>query len=471
MNDTRYPILKAEEIKTATDGVLIRGNSEGVFEGLSANSGDITGGNLFVPLRGERFDGHDFIPDAVKNGASGILVQRGYEEIVEKIPEGISVILVDDTLRALGDIAHLWRSKFKINVVAVTGSSGKTTTKEMIATVAGLYGNPLKSRGNYNNLVGLPLSLLELKPEHEMAVIEMGTNRRGEIERLTKIAEPDIGVITNIGPAHLEGFGSVDVVMEEKGDLFFNMRSNGVAVINRDDKFSRILADRWMGRNIGFGINENAFVRAERIFMRGERGVSFTLEVGGTGKGVDMTVVGRHNIYNALACTAACLAMGLEYDLICEGLSAFRQIQGRMGVYRLKSGGTVIDDTYNANPASVIEALRTLNDLKGKNESVVIFGDMLELGENTEKLHEEIGKAMADTGAGTLFLKGDFAESVARGATNRGIGADHIHFVDTPDEIMKTLRSLLREGDWILVKGSRKMKMEEFVRAIIEEFD
>ena len=471
MKDTKSPVLKVEEIIAATEGTLVGGNPDCVFEGLSTNSRDVIKGNLFIPLTGERFDGHDFISDAVRNGASGLLVRRGKKEVTRKVPDNISVVLVDDTLHALGDIASLWRNKFTIPVVAVTGSSGKTTTKEMIATVAGLSGTVLKSRGNYNNLVGLPLSLLELNLGHEMAIIEMGTSRRGEIERLTAIAEPDIGVITNIGPAHLEGFGSVDVVMEEKGDLFFNMKDNGVAVINRDDGFSRILADRWMGRNISFGIDENAFVRAERIFMRGERGVSFTLEIGGTGKGIDMTIVGRHNIYNALACAAACQAMDIGYDLICEGLSAFRQIQGRMDVHRLKSGGIIIDDTYNANPASAMEALKALSDLKGSNESIVIFGDMLELGKEAERLHEKIGKAIADTGAGNIFLKGGFSGAVARGAIEGGLREDHIYFAETPDRIMETLRLLLREGDWILVKGSRGMKMEEFVQAIIEEFD
>ncbi|MBW2595025.1 MAG: UDP-N-acetylmuramoyl-tripeptide--D-alanyl-D-alanine ligase [Deltaproteobacteria bacterium] len=470
LKDMKSPVLKTEEIIAATGGTLVRGNPAGAFEGLSTDSRAVIKGNFFIPLTGERFKGHDFIPDAVKNGASGLLIQRRAEGIQESVPGDVSVVLVDDTLRALGDIANLWRRKFTIPVVAVTGSSGKTTTKEMIAMVAGLSGNVLKSRGNYNNLVGLPLSLLEMNAEHEIAVVEMGTSRRGEIERLTTIAEPDIGVITNIGPAHLEGFGSVDAVMEEKGDLFFNMRDDGLAIINRDDEFSRILADRWTGRNISFGIDENAFVRAERIFMRGERGVSFTLKMGGTGKGVDMTVVGRHNIYNALACAAACRAMDIEYDLICDGLSAFRQIQGRMDVHRLRRGGSVIDDTYNANPASVIEALKTLSNLKGNNESIVIFGDMLELGEEAERLHEEIGRAMADTGVGSIFLRGDFSGSVARGAIEEGFREDHIHFVETPEMVMGALHSLLREGDWILVKGSRSMKMEEFLHAIVEEF-
>ncbi len=464
-------VLKAEEILSAAKGTLIKGNPEGMFEGLATDSRKVIKGNLFIPLIGDHFDGHGFVPDAIQKGAGGLLVQKGEEEVIAKVSGDLPVILVDDTLCALGDIANLWRKKYTIPVIAITGSSGKTTTKEMIATVAGLSKNVLKSRGNYNNLVGLPLSLLEMNSEHEVAVVEMGANRTGEIERLTRIAEPDVGVITNIGLAHLEGFGSMDAVMEEKGTLFSNMKSTGIAVINRDDRFSRKLADRWMGRNIGFGIDENAFVRAERIFMRGEEGVSFTLEVGGVGRGIDMTVVGRHNIYNAMACTAACLAMDLEYDLICEGLSAFRQIQGRMNIQRLTTGITVIDDTYNANPTSVIESLNTLKDLKGNNESIIIFGDMLELGESAERLHEDVGRAMADTDAGRIFLRGDFSESVAKGATERGFKEEHIYLVTSPEEIMKPLHSLLRAGDWILVKGSRGMRMERFLHAIMEEFN
>ncbi|MEA2014463.1 MAG: UDP-N-acetylmuramoyl-tripeptide--D-alanyl-D-alanine ligase [Thermodesulfobacteriota bacterium] len=466
----KSPVLQMGEVIAATKGTLIRGNPEGVFEGLCTNSRKVIGGNLFIPLAGKRFDGHNFIEDAVNNGATGLFVQAGSEEIIERVASGVSVILVDDTLHALGDIANLWRNKFTNPVVAVTGSSGKTTTKEMIATVCGLSGDVLKSRGNYNNLVGLPLSLLDLSSRHKMAVVEMGSSMRGEIKRLATVAEPDIGVITNTGSAHLEGFGSVDAIMEEKGEIFFNMRDNGTAIINRDDEGSRILADRWMGRNISFGIDENAFVRAERIFMRGERGISFTLKIGETGKGIDMTVVGRHNIYNALACAAACFAMDIDYDLICEGLSAFRQIQGRMNIHTLKIGGIVIDDTYNANPDSTMEALKTLNDLKGKNESIVIVGDMLELGEKAEELHEEIGRAMADTGVGNIFLRGDFAGAVARGAIEKGFSEDHIYFAETPGRMMGTLHSLLREGDCILIKGSRDMKMENFLLAIIEEF-
>jgi len=466
----KTPRLKTSEVIAATGGTLVRGNPDGVFAGVSSDSREVAEGALFIPLTGERFEGHDFIPAAVEKGAAGVLVQRGKEKVPDTAFGGAAVILVDDTLRALGDIAHWWRSGFSIPIVAVTGSSGKTTTKEMIATVAERCGTVLKSKGNYNNLIGLPLTLLKLNTEHAMAVVEMGTNRKGEIGRLAAIADHDIGVITNIGPAHLEGFGSLNAVMEEKGGIVLCMKDSGVAVINRDDPFSVIIGDRWRGRNISFGIEGNAFVRAERIFMRGERGVSFTLTMGGIGRGIDMTIVGRHNIYNALACAAACRGMDIPYDLICEGLSVFRQIPGRMEIHRLKGGGTVIDDTYNANPASVIEALKTLSDLKGKGESVVILGDMLELGEHAVTLHEEVGRAIADSGVGTIILKGDFSEAVAKGAVERGLGEDRIHFVETPDRIIDTLRPLVREGNWILVKGSRGMKMEEFLNVILEEF-
>lgn len=470
MKEKTVPILKTKDVVQATGGTLLRGDPDRVFEGVSTDSRDVMGGNLFIPLTGERFDGHDFIPTAAGNGAAGILIQRGSAERAGQIADDIIVIIVDDTLHALGAIANLWRNRFAIPVVGVTGSSGKTTTKEMIAAVAGRVGAVHKNRGNYNNLVGLPLTLFELNDEHEIAIVELGTNQRGEIARLAAIAKPDIGVITNIGPAHLEGFGSLQVVMEEKGDLFANMKGQGTAIFNRDDPFSRTLADRWGGKNIGFGIKENAFVRAERIFMRGERGVSFTLNMGGTSKGIDMTIVGRHNIYNALACAAACWALGISYDLICEGLSAFRQIPSRMELHRLKSGGTVIDDTYNANPASVMAALETLHDLKGKNESVVILGDMLELGDEAERMHEEIGRAIAETEVGTLFLKGNFAEAVTRGALERGFDREHIYPAEAPGMIMDRFPSLVREGDWILIKGSRRMRMEEFLHAILETF-
>ena len=276
----------------------------------------------------------------------------------------------------------------------------------MIASIAGLSMNILKSPGNFNNLIGLPLTLLEMNSDHEVAVLEMGTNRKGEIARLTEIARPDVGVITNIGPAHLEGLKSLDGIREEKGDLFFNMEAGAVAIINCDDEAVRMVAKQRKGKSITFGMEKDSFVRAENIIKRGEKGVSFTLVMGKFKREIDMSTFGEHNIYNALAAAACSLALGIDHDVICEGLTSFRQIDGRMDLHRLKSGVYLIDDTYNANPASVKEALRSLRDLKGTNESMVILGDMLELGDQSEEIHEDVGRYLADTGV-TRFFSGE----------------------------------------------------------------
>jgi UDP-N-acetylmuramoyl-tripeptide--D-alanyl-D-alanine ligase len=466
----RSPSFSVEEVLRATGGTLIRGRPDLIFRGLSTDSRDTGSGNLFVPLTGERFDGHDFIAGAINGGAAGVLADRGRAEKMDRYAHDGVIILVDDTLRALGDIAQLWRRKFSIPVAAITGSSGKTTTKEMTAAIAGLSGKVLKSRGNFNNLVGLPLSLLEMEPYHKAAILEMGTNMKGEIKRLTEIAEPEIGVITNIGPVHLEGFGSLDSVMEEKGKLFSNMKKDGVAIINGDDERITALARNWKGEKITYGINGDALVKAENIVKKGRQGISFVLKIKGAGKMIEMSAPGNHNVYNALAAAATSLALGIENDLICRGLAEFRQIQGRMTIHGLKNGAYLIDDSYNANPDSMREALMTLRELKGKNKGIVVFGDMLELGDQSEKMHEEVGELIADTGISKIFLKGDFSRDVMKGLKKGEVKEDQIFFTESPEDMLASLRGYLDSGDWVLVKGSRKMNMERFVHSVMQEF-
>jgi len=373
-------------------------------------------------------------------------------------------------LKALGDIAHFWRKKFELPIIAVTGSSGKTTTKEMIAGVVGTTKRTLKSRGNFNNLVGLPLTLLEINANHEAAIVEMGTNSSGEIGRLTRIAMPDVGLITNIGPAHLEGLKSMDVVREEKWDLFNNMGNRGTAIINNDDDSLRELAGRWEGEAVTFGIKNDADVRAERISKHERMGTKFTLTIGGISRELTMSTSGEHNIYNALAAAASSCAVGTEHNLICEGLQSFKPISGRMEILKLKNGAFLINDTYNANPTSVSVALKTLKDLKERGESTVILGDMLELGVWAEEMHQDIGRLIADTGVDTIFLRGKFSRSVAEGAVRRGLKSNQIYFPETTEEIATHLRQHLKKGDWVLVKGSRNMKMEEIIQELTGVF-
>jgi UDP-N-acetylmuramoyl-tripeptide--D-alanyl-D-alanine ligase len=461
------PRFSTDDVLKATGGSLVRPGRSALFEGVSTDTRTIAPASLFVPLAGARFDGHDYIGQAAGAGAAGVLVQRGREGLLEKIAGEATVISVEDTLTALGDLARFWRARFSIPVVAVTGSSGKTTTKEMTAAILGREKHLLKNVGNLNNLVGLPLTLFQMNEAHEVAVLEMGTNRRGEIARLTEIAGPTVGVITNVGPAHLEGLKSLETIRKEKGDLFRVMNNRGTAVINLDDEALAPWAEKWKGEKITFAIEADADVTASRIAHEGEKGTIFRLLMDGASREILLPVLGFHNVSNALAAAAASSAAGADFDAICQGLMAFKPVGGRMEVYRLKNGGTLIDDTYNANPASVAVALKTLQGLKGECRSTVILGDMLELGGEAEKYHEEIGRNLADTGVSKAYLRGDFAKVTAKGAMKRGMKGDQVLIDLSTEETVAHLKACLKAGDWVLVKGSRKMKMEEIVQAIL----
>jgi UDP-N-acetylmuramoyl-tripeptide--D-alanyl-D-alanine ligase len=468
--DLSIPELDGNEVLNATGGTLTGGRTETLFRGVSTDSRQILQGGLFIPLIGEKFDGHDFIATAVKDGASGFLVERGSEDKIRERFTDTTIIRVDDTLKALGDIAHFWRKKFRVIVVAITGSSGKTTTKEMLAGIAGLKKKIIKAQGNYNNLIGLPMTVLKINAQHELAILEMGTNTRGEIRRLTEIAEPDIGLITNIGPAHLEGFKSVETVREEKLDLFRNMPKAGVAIINLDDEKLLVTEKDWRGKRVTFGLRKDADVSAEGIETKGMKGLGFTIRMASFKQRITISTVGNHNIYNALAAAASSWALGIDFSTICQGLTAFQPISGRMEIHRLKNGAFIVNDTYNANPASFGEALKTLRDLKGNKKSTVIMGDMLELGDQAEIMHEGIGSLMADTGVDTIYLRGRLSPATAAGALKRKISKGQIVFFETPDEIIDRLASHVKRGDWILVKGSRQTRMEQSVEKIIEAF-
>lgn len=464
------PVFSLNEILKTTAGALISGIPETVFDGISTDSRLIKKGNLFVALKGDNFDGHDFLKAALKEGAAGILAQD--EEKISRLhaDKRFAVIKVADTLFALGELAHEWRKRFFIPVIGLTGSSGKTTTKEMIAAIIGRKRNILKTEGNLNNLIGLPQTIFRLTGEHELMILEMGTNTRGEIKRLTQIAAPDIGLITNIGPAHLAGFGSVDVVREEKGDLFLHMPSSGVAVINLDDKAVAAVSEKWMGRKVTFSMSPNADVTVKDIEKNGARGMSFKLVVDGDEQKVEIKIVGLHHVYNAMAAAAVAYAAGMDLRTTAEGLSAFRPFCGRMETRKLRNGAFLLDDSYNANPASVREALMTLKDLKMNHNAYVFLGDMLELGSQADEMHRKIGMLMATIGVNALFLQGDFSEVTAAGAIEGGMAGDNIFFISDDEKGVDYLKKHLKKGDWILVKGSRRMKMEKIAAQIIENF-
>jgi UDP-N-acetylmuramoyl-tripeptide--D-alanyl-D-alanine ligase len=470
LKDKVFTVMTIGEALRATGGCLIRGESERLFYGVSTDSRTLQEGNLFLCLRGENFDGHHFLAAAAVAGASGFVIQKDAGETLIGMQEKIPVILVEDTLKALGEIARFWRKKLNVPVIAITGSSGKTTTKEMTAGILGLTKKVLKTEGNFNNRVGLPMTLLKLTGQHDVAVVEMGTNMPGEIGCLTHIAEPSIGLITNIGAAHLERLKSLANIREEKGALFENMDRNGIAVINSDDKALALLGRRWQGKQITFGWKHRTDVSAREIRKTDPVGIAFQLRTGQADRHVRMHTSGEHNLYNALGAAAASLAFGVDIDSICQGLESFRGVSGRFEIQTLHNGVHVIDDTYNANPLSVREALKALKELRGSGNSAVILGDMLELGSKAGLWHRRIGRMIAETGVQSLLLMGDYRRDTAAGAMEKGMTEARILFCETPEQIQDYLQSSLEPGDWVLVKGSRKMKMERIVRMIMKTF-
>lgn len=446
-----------EMLARITASTLPDGGKGVQITGISTDSRNINPGEIFVPLRGERFDGHDYIIQAVRNGAAACLS----EEVIAGL--AVPVLLVKDSLRALGDIASAARLRLKGPLIAVTGSAGKTTTKEMLATVLSRTGSGLKTSGNFNNLIGLPLTLFGLKDEHTWAVLEMGASALGEIERLTEIAAPDMGVITNIGPAHLETLKGLDGVSRAKGELFAGLKG-GTAVVNLDDERVACLPIANGVRRVTYGLDERADVRAEEI-RDGRSHIGFRLLLPDKQHQIKLQTQGRHNVHNALAVAATCWALGIEGVDISRGLAEFVPVPGRMNIFPLPCGGELLDDSYNANPLSVSAALATLGEKGAKGRRVAVLGDMLELGDEEARFHFEIGRKAA-TSTDLLVAVGPLSKEIAKGARDAGLGGEMILELDDCDAAIVAVAELQRPGDQILVKGSREMRLDRLASAL-----
>jgi UDP-N-acetylmuramoyl-tripeptide--D-alanyl-D-alanine ligase len=444
------------EITLATGGRVI-GLAAGEVTAVSTDSRSITPGQLFVPLCGERFDGHTFIQEVARKGVTVILAEEQWLK-GHSVPDSITCIAVKNSLRALGDLAAEWRRRFDLTIIAVTGSNGKTTVKEMLGTILALTGPGLKTSGNLNNLIGLPRMLFQLRPEHRWAVLEMGMSEPGEIDRLAAIASPRVGIVLNALPAHLQSMGTVEAVAAAKGELLHRISDSGLAVVNADDSRVASLSQNASARRISFGIDRGE-VRAREIKPLGLEGQQFLLVTPHGEAAVHLRACGRHNVYNALAATAALLEK-VDLQTIVAGLEVFTPYSGRFRIERL-GGITLIDDSYNANPASTKAALETLNQIAAPGHRIAVLGDMLELGEHEAEAHCGVG-AVAGRTVDRLYLTGELmVKHTAEGALLSGMAAEAVFCCSGHREIAERLQQTITDGDVILFKGSRGMTMEK----------
>lgn len=437
------------------------------FTGVAIDSRADLRGALFVALQGERVDGHEFVLDAVGHGARGALVRRDWQA-PQALAAGAALVRVDDPLAALQSMARWWRARNNAQVIAITGSIGKTSTKEVIASVLSRRFSTLKSQGNLNNEIGLPLTLLNLQPGHEKAVLEMGAGYAlGELTLLCEIARPQIAVVTIVAPVHLERMGTLENIALNKSELVRALPASGTAVLNGDDPLVRAMKDVTEASVTFYGLDEGNDLRATDIVSHGLNGVHFTLTVKSTGDSwrVRLPLLGRHSVHTALAAAGAANAAGMGWDEIVAALQKL-DAQVRLLVVAGYNDSTLIDDTYNAAPESTVAALNLLGEMKGSK--VAVLGDMLELGSYTEEGHLKVARR-ASVAADRLVVVGSLGRLIGEEALRAGMPPHKVFFAADNAQVVEYLKRLLKPGDHVLVKGSRGLHMEEIIYGLKAE--
>lgn len=454
------------EVATITGGAIAAGKGDLRTEGVSTDSRTLLPASLFVALTGESFDGARFVGAAAAAGAGAAVVPRGFSPS-QPLPEGFGLVEVDDPLRALGALARTHRDRFReLRVGAVTGSNGKTTTKELAASILeAAFGRTLKTEGNLNNEVGLPLTLLQLDEGHRAACVELGMSHFGEIARLTATARPGAGLVTCAQGVHLEGLGSVEGVARAKGELFHGLGPEGVAVANADDPLTFAQAEGAGRRILSFG-RAGADVTLRRILSHDRSGLRFEVRLAGEDHAVRIPLVGLHNAMNACAAMALGLALGAAPSAILEGIGEARGFSRRLELKEAPGGITVLDDCYNGNPDSAEAALRTARELAGAGRVLAVLGDLRELGDREKEGHERVGAVAAEVGVDSLVAFGPRSASTA-GAARRG-GVPSILETEDPEEALRWLRASVREGDLVLFKASRGTRLERIADPLVE---
>lgn len=452
--------LRLEEVVEALRGKRMKKvsyNLGQIITGVATDSRQIRKGELFFALRGDHHDGHDFIGQVFQRGASAAVVDQGYSPPVKLQKKIKNLIQVKETTSALGDLAHAWRKKFDIPVIAVTGSNGKTTTKDMMAVILGTRYRVLKTEGNFNNFIGLPLTLFRLNKNYDMAVLEMGMNHAGEIARLAEISEPDVGVITNVGRAHSENFKNRKDIAHAKGELLARLSKGGVAIFSKDNLYANLLKKK---------------SRTKKIIMCGKalkttselKGLSFETFLENKKFSFHLPLPGKQNATNALLAIQVGQLFSVSPRDMQKGLSVFQPAGKRMETLKLAHGMDLINDCYNANPDSMQAALEFLQEVGGNRRKVAILGDMLELGSQSKKEHILLGEEVVQSGVTLLVAVGVHASDIIKGAATKGLS--HVFSFKTASVAASEVIDLVKSGDLILVKGSRGVKMEKITEAL-----
>lgn len=455
--------ITLNELIGAVSGSFLLGDPHSVVNVVSIDTRTLRRGDYYFAIKGSHFDGHEFLKQAIEKQAGGLVISRKDIDLGNPFPAFPAIIQVADTTRALGELAAFYRRKWKIPVVGITGSNGKTTTKEMLASILRQSALTLSTTGNLNNLIGMPLTLLRLTSEYKYAVIEMGTSAFGEIKRLAEIAAPTIGIITNIGYTHLENFINLDGVLAEKKNLLDALPEDGCAVLNVDDLHLSKLVTRLHCDVVTFGMYKGAQVYADNVKLWPDK-PSFELNMRGKTTKISLPVYGKFNIMNALAAAAAAGRMGIDSDAIKRGLEQFSHPQMRMETHELSSGVMLINDAYNANPSSVRESVAGMVTAFPERPKVVVLGDMLELGAEAENFHARLGEFLAMQPLEKVFLYGPLMEAAAR----RLPPAVARHFLRM-DDLEEGLRQALLSDAVVLIKGSRGMHLEELFQRVTGE--
>ncbi|NLM45904.1 MAG: UDP-N-acetylmuramoyl-tripeptide--D-alanyl-D-alanine ligase [Firmicutes bacterium] len=458
--------MNCRAVAAAVDGTILQEGSERNIRRFVIDSRLAADGDFFVPLKGEHADGHQYVQHAAQNGAIGCFVSRDYSL---PLPPGLFVVAVDNTLTALQQAAAAYRRRFSLPVIGVTGSVGKTTTKDMIAAVLSARLRTLKTEGNLNNEIGLPLMLTRLEADTEAAVLEMGMSGFGEIARLADLAKPTVGVITNIGESHLEMLGTREGIARAKSELLLALPPEGAAVVNGDEPLLVPHIKNLPCPVITFGFGEAAAVRCRGVEGAGGRKSVLIEQAGYPLLRLEPPLPGRHNVYNLLAAVAVGRLLQLTDDEIREGLAVMQPTAMRQEIVALPGGVRVINDAYNASPTSMAAALDLLQELAGGAGRIAVLGDMLELGEMEEEGHRQVGRLAAASGLRALLVLGERAAWIARGAKEAGMAWENIYHPASHAEAARLLRRLAEQGDYVLLKGSRGMRMEKVLQHLQEE--